>query len=62
MSIPIPTPAITAPTEAGQLRQIRSYLVQMSRQLQWAFDTLEAGTTQVSGVSVSQQQKQPSAP
>lgn len=45
MSIDIRLPNINAPTEAGQLSQMRSYLYQFAEQLQWALNTLEKGTS-----------------
>lgn len=41
MAIDIRTPNINAPTESGRLEQIRSYLYQISEQLNWAFSTVE---------------------
>ena len=43
MSMDIRLPNINAETEAGQLRQIRSYLYQFAEQLKWALSTLETG-------------------
>lgn len=43
MAIDIRRPNITAPTERGQLEQIRSYLYAVSEQLNWAFNTIEVG-------------------
>lgn len=43
MSVTINTPRITGVTDGEKLGQIQSYLYQMARQLQWAFDTLETG-------------------
>ena len=43
MSIGIRLPNINAPTEAGRLEQMRSYLYQMSEQLNWALKNLEKG-------------------
>lgn len=45
MAIDIRLPNITAPTESGQLTQMRSYLYQFAEQLQWALNTLEKGTS-----------------
>ena len=39
-------PNITAPTESGQLAQMRSYLYQFAEELQWALNTLETGSTE----------------
>lgn len=52
MSVQFKTPNITGGTDREKLAQIQSYLFQMARQLQWAFDTIEtgaqsAGTTNV---------------
>lgn len=41
MSIDIPRPTINAPTEAGRLEQVRSYLYQMAEQLNWALNSVE---------------------
>ena len=41
MPIDIPRPNINAPTEAGRLEQVRSYLYQMSEQLNWALNSVE---------------------
>ena len=49
MAITIETPRITASSDQERLRQIQSYLYKMAGQLQWAFSTLETGT---SGVAV----------
>ena len=43
MSIDIIRPNITDPTEKGQLMQIRSYLYQVSEQLNWALNTIQQG-------------------
>lgn len=48
MSMDIRLPNINAETEAGQLRQIRSYLYQFAEQLKWALSTLETGGTAAS--------------
>lgn len=47
MPITIQTPRITAGTDRERLQQMQSYLYQMAGQLQWAFSTLETGTTGV---------------
>ena len=47
MAITIETPRITAGSDRERLQQIQSYLYQMAGQLQWAFSTLETGTTGV---------------
>lgn len=41
MAIDIPRPNINAPTEAGRLEQVRSYLYQMAEQLNWALNSVE---------------------
>ena len=41
MSIDIPRPNINAPTEAGRLEQVRSYLYQMAEQLNFALNSVE---------------------
>lgn len=51
MSITIQTPNITAGTDRERLQQIQSYLYQMAQQLQWAFDSIQTGST---GYTVSQ--------
>lgn len=45
-TVDIIKPNINAPTEAGQLKQIRTYLYQVSEQLNWALNTIstEAST------------------
>ena len=48
MSMDSRLPNINAETEAGQLRQIRSYLYQFAEQLKWALSTLETGGTAAS--------------
>lgn len=45
MAIDIPRPNINAPTEAGRLEQVRSYLYQISEQLNWALNTIETDTS-----------------
>lgn len=47
MAITIPGPRITAASDRERLQQIQSYLYQMAGQLQWAFNTIETGTTGV---------------
>lgn len=42
MSIDIRFPNITAPTEAGQIQQMQSYLYQLVGQLNWALNTVDA--------------------
>ena len=41
MGFDIQLPQINAPTEAGKVEQIRSYLYQFAEQLKWAMNTLE---------------------
>lgn len=43
-------PNINATTEAGQLKQIRSYLYQFAEQLQWALNTIETGGSLSGGI------------
>lgn len=45
MSWGVRFPNITAPTEAGQLQQVKSYLHQLAEQLNWALRTLESGNS-----------------
>lgn len=45
MSIQIPTPNITASNDRERLMQMQSYLYRMAQQLQWAFSTIETGST-----------------
>lgn len=52
MAIDIRTPNINAPTESGRLEQIRSYLYQISEQLNWAFRTVETNISTVTQQSV----------
>lgn len=47
MSITIQTPNITAANDRERLQQMQSYLYQMAQQLQWAFNTIETGSTGV---------------
>ena len=47
MSYDINVPKITAPTEAGKIEQIRSYLFQLAEQLKWALNSIESGGTKV---------------
>lgn len=47
MAVTIPTPRITAASDRERLQQIQSYLYRMAGQLQWAFNTIETGTTGV---------------
>lgn len=46
MSYDIKYPNMTAHTEAGKLEQIRSYLYQLTDQLNWALNTIEKGITE----------------
>lgn len=41
MGVQIKTPNITAGSDRERLMQIQSYLYQMAKQLQWAFDTIQ---------------------
>lgn len=43
MSVELRLPNITAQTQAGQLAQLKSYLYQMTEQLNWALKNVEAG-------------------
>lgn len=52
MSVQFKTPNITGSTDREKLVQIQSYLYQMAKQLQWAFDTIGTGT-QSTGTSLS---------
>lgn len=45
MSVQFKTPNITGATDREKLVQIQSYLYQMAKKLQWAFDTIETGST-----------------
>lgn len=42
MSIEIRLPNITAPTEAGKMQQMQSYMYQLVEQLNWALNTIES--------------------
>lgn len=56
MSYDINVPKITAPTDAGKIEQIRSYLFQLADQLKWALNSIESGgvnTLQKSGQSAT---------
>lgn len=55
MAITIQTPNINAASDRERLLQIQSYLYQMANQLQWAFSTIETGS---SGVQSQQQTSQ----
>ena len=44
-TIDIRRPNINAPTERGMLEQMRAYLYQVSEQLNWAFNTIETGSS-----------------
>ena len=54
MPITINTPKITATSDRERLQQMQSYLYQMAQQLQWAFDTIETGTGNVSQQTLQQ--------
>lgn len=45
MAIDISRPNINAPTEAGRFEQVRSYLYQISEQLNWALNSIETDTS-----------------
>ena len=51
MSYDISYPNINAPTEAGKLEQVKSYLHQLSEQLNFALNTIEAGSKDKSGTA-----------
>ena len=51
MAVDLRLPSITAPTPEGQLEQIKSYLYQMTRQLSWAFESMDTEKTDVFSVS-----------
>lgn len=51
MAVDLRLPSITAPTPEGQLEQIKSYLYQMTRQLSWAFESMDAEKTSVISAS-----------
>ena len=57
MAVQIRKPNIIANNEREMLEQIRVYLYQMSDQLNWAFDTIESGTT-TNGVQLLQPVKE----
>lgn len=42
MAVDLRLPNISAPTPEGQLEQIKSYLYQMTRQLSWAFESMDS--------------------
>ena len=50
MSIEIRLPNITGLTEREQLSQIKSYLMQLAQQLQWALDTVSSSSGQNTAV------------
>ena len=56
MGVEIRLPNITGKTEKEQLLQLKSYLYQLSEQLQWAFDNINTtgGSSENSGYVVSQ--------
>lgn len=61
--IDIRQPNITAKTETEQLLQMRSYLYQLSQQLQWAFSTISTEVRTDSSTAASAQgKKQESSP
>lgn len=51
MGVNLRMPNITAPTQQGQLQQIRSYLYQFSEELQWALATIEKGDATVVNIN-----------
>ena len=55
MSIDIRFPNITAPTEAGKLQQLQSYMHQLVEQLNWALNTID--TSGGAGYVVREAQK-----
>lgn len=57
MAIDIRTPNINAPTESGRLEQIRSYLYQMSEQLNWALNTVESNVASVTNQALQTELK-----
>lgn len=44
MSVQFKTPNITGRTDHEKLAQMQTYLYQMAKQLQWAFETVQVGT------------------
>jgi len=59
MPITIQTPNITAASDTERLRQMQSYLYQMARQLQWAFDTLQTGGAAAASPAMAEAGRQP---
>lgn len=57
MSIQIQTPNITAGSDREKLQQIQSYLYRMAQQLQWAFDTVQAGGSHAVSAATAPQKK-----
>lgn len=57
MGVQIQTPNITASSDRERLQQIQSYLYKMAQQLQWAFDTIQTGSTSASTMVAVTQQK-----
>lgn len=55
MSINIRFPNITAPTDAGKLQQMQSYMHQLVEQLNWALNTVETAQGESSSSVVYQQ-------
>ena len=47
MTVDIRYPNITAPTEAGKLQQMQSYMHQLVEQLNWALNNIETGSANV---------------
>lgn len=58
MSVQIQTPNITAQTDRERISQMQSYLYQMAKQLQWAFDTLDSGSMSTGPVTVMTPKKE----
>ena len=58
MSFDITYPKISAPTEKGQIEQIRSYLYQLADQLKWALKSIEDGTQAVQITSNAKSKKE----
>ena len=44
-------PGINAATERGQIAQIKSFLIQLVQQLNWAFSTLEGSNGSAGGIT-----------
>lgn len=59
MSVTIRLPNITAPTEAGRLQQMQSYMYQLVEQLNWALNTVESAQSGNTSTAVVYQQREP---